>query len=159
MSDYTPAPQVRRIADDLLLDHHTHLLGVEIRYVFVTPTPKSKGELVWGRARKVSGLSAFLAHDIPVDEIVDDEADWSFFVIEIARDVWDAIDQKARIALVDHELCHCDVAEDDDGNRRLVTRPHDIEEFRDVVRRHGLWRPDVAAFAGAVQLQLAGDAS
>lgn len=159
MSDYTPAPQVRRLADDLILDHHRHLMGVDIRFVFVDPIPVSKGKQVWGRARKVGGLNAFLGHRIPEDEIVDGDRDWSFFVIEIARDVWDHLEPAGRMALLDHELCHCDIGEDAEGNRKLVTRAHDIEEFQEVVRRHGLWRPDVESFAGAVQLTLAGDAA
>lgn len=159
MADYTPAPQVRRLADDLILDHHKHLMGVPIRYVFVDPVPTSKGKQVWGRARKVSGLNAFLAAGVGEDEIVHEDSDWSFFVIEIARDIWDHLEPAGRRALVDHELCHCDIGEDSEGNRKLVTRAHDVEEFQEVVRRHGLWRSDVERFASAVQLTLTGDAA
>ncbi|SDU42295.1 putative metallopeptidase [Jiangella alkaliphila] len=72
---------------------------------------------------------------------------------------WELLNEKQRVALVDHELCHFEVIEDDevDGGRRLATRGHDLEEFTAVVERHGLWRPEVEAFAGAAigaQLEL-----
>lgn len=76
----------------------------------------------------------------------------SFFVIEIASDMWGTDDELGnrfglsdaqRVALVDHELCHCTVNED--GVPTLLH--HDVEEFGQVVERHGLWKPDLAWFA------------
>jgi hypothetical protein len=55
-----------------------------------------------------------------------------------------------RVALVDHELCHFGREEDDKGNRSWVLVSHDIEEFKGIVERWGLWRPDLVVFSGAV---------
>lgn len=43
-----------------------------------------------------------------------------------------------------------------DDNAGLVRgiRGHDVEEFREVVERHGAWKPDLAEFAEALQLSL-----
>lgn len=150
------APEVARIADELIPKHHDHLnrTDVEIKYFFREPAAKSRGRLVYGQASKVGGRSAFLvklehAERLEIDEPID------FFVIEMAHTLWCGLTEPQRRALVDHELSHCDVELDEAGERKLVMRGHDVEEFADVVKRHGLWRPNVVAFtevAKAAQL-------
>lgn len=142
MALFAPAPAVAKIAAGLIKRHHPALGDAPVVYVFRTPAQRTKGRLVLGSARKVSGLNAFLAA-MASGEPVDGDADHSFFVMEIAEEEWDEASRSERIALVDHELCHMGV--DEDG--RLFIRGHDLEEFIDVVRRHGLWREDVAEFA------------
>lgn len=148
---HRPAPAVARIAATLIGQHHTHLADVRIDYVFRSETAKSNGKAIWGKARKITGLNAFLA--TPEDERpVDDDID-EFFVIEIAEPVWAILSENERKALVDHELCHC-TTEQKGGELKLKLRPHDLEEFVQIVRRHGLWRDDVENFANAVQMVL-----
>lgn len=149
---YRPAPAVARVAGELIPKHHQHLHGVRIDYVFRSETAKSNGKEIWGKARKITGLNAFLAtpeDERPVEDDIDD-----FFVIEISEPVWAILDPAERAALVDHELCHLTVEEDKDDNLKLKLRPHDLEEFVAIVRRHGLWRDDVETFAAAVQMVL-----
>jgi hypothetical protein len=56
------------------------------------------------------------------------------------------------VALVDHELCHAwALADQDEDNDeadpvKLSLRPHDLEEFSCIVRRHGMWREDIEDF-------------
>lgn len=144
-AEFTAAPEVEAIARDLIGAHHKHLINVPIRYVFRSEAAKSGGKIVWGKARKIGGLQAFLAvkeDDLPVMETEGNE----FFVIEIARDIWEDLTDAARAALVDHELMHCETEGD-----KLVISPHDVEEFSGIIRRHGLWRDDVKIFAQAVK--------
>lgn len=148
---YSYAPEVEDIAVRLIAAHHTHLLDnghVRVEYLFRSETQETNGKTVWGKARKVSSLNAFLA--IPKDEASSDIAEAPevepFFVIEIAADVWRTISSKQRIALVDHELSHCRVRLTD-GTVKLAVAPHDIEAFESDVRRHGLWRKDIEHFA------------
>jgi len=62
---------------------------------------------------------------------------------------------KQMAALLGHELCHCDVArdkhgeakEDERGRPIWRIRRHDIEEFDDVVDRHGCWESEIEHFA------------
>lgn len=146
--EYWRAPEVAKVADELIPKHHDHLnrTDVTIKYLFRHPAAKSHGRIVYGKADKVSGRSAYLValeHDHRIDE--DEPVD--FFVVEIAHEPWVGLTPDQRRALVDHELCHLDVELDDDGNRKLGTLGHDLEEFTAVVKRHGLWRPTVAKFA------------
>lgn len=138
---YTPAPEVQRIAERLIEKHHEHLRLVRIEYIFVTELVKKGGRLIWGDARKVSGLSAWLA--TPENERSDEPN--PFFVLEIILPMWNRLDEKQRLALVDHELSH--FSTDDAGKPVMV--PHDLEEFTGVVQRHGLWRPEVEFFIEA----------
>lgn len=157
---YRPAAAAERIAKELIPEHHEHLVPVEIRYLFVDPIPKSNGRSVWGRARKVSGLNAYLLAQPNIDaELINERlpgGDFELFVIEIAEMIWLDLKPQAQRALVDHELSHCWAGEGADGVYRLSTVPHDVEEFRAVIERNGMWKPDVVEFAKTVeQLTLA----
>lgn len=154
---YFDAPEVKEVAEQLIPKYHQHLLDfqVKIRYVFVDKTPMSKGKEVWGTCRKITGLSAHLE---------DSKSDEPFFVITISKDIWDVLPPDKREALVDHELCHAwaevkqsddeadadaDAEIEQDNPVKLSVKPHDLEEFSCIVRRHGLWRESVADFVEA----------
>ena len=151
---YTPAPDVRAIAEDLIPKYHQHLDGVRIEYVMGDKTPKHGGKETWGYVRKVSSLPAYLASD-PADQKGGDVA--PFFVMVISEPVWVNLMPDKRVALVDHELCHCGVEVDDEGNSKLVTIPHDLEEFTSIVRRYGLWREEVRDFFHTAKAKSKGD--
>lgn len=143
---YSSAPEVAAIARSIIEEHHTHLLSHDVRveFLFVEPTPKSKGKEVWGKAQKVTSLAAFLASPEPDDT---DEANKPFFAITIARAIWIWLKPAQRAALIDHELCHCWAEPDENGDVALSILAHDLEEFNAVVQRHGIWRGDVGRFA------------
>lgn len=194
MAEFWPAPEVREIAEDLIPRHHDHLQNVRIEYVFRDKCAKDKGRDVWGKARKVSGLNAFLSRKARADLLRDgvgtvtkddtkvtishgdNSVDTTvtemkrvaetlsasaqanphdYFVIEIAQEAWRFLSDTQKIALVDHELCHLTTDYNDAGERVLAIAPHDVEEFAEVVKRHGLWSGDVKAFINqATQLSL-----
>lgn len=89
---YRPAAAAERIAKELIPKHHEHLVPVEIRYLFVDPVPKASGRTVWGRARTVSGLNAYLLAQPNLDPETAQErlpgGDFEIFVIEFAEMVW-----------------------------------------------------------------------
>jgi hypothetical protein len=153
MTSYTTAPAVERIAEKLIEQHHRHLLDVPIRYLWRDKAASSKGNVVLGKARKVTGLPAHLVHLVRKDEPPEEV---EFFVLEIAADMWQTLTEPQRVALVDHELCHLgvEIPERADADRKLVIRGHDLEEFAAVVERHGLWRPAIETFRAAVDAQL-----
>lgn len=140
---YTYAPDVAKIAGALIEEHHTHLDGIRIEYVFRSEAAVTGGKQVWGKARKITGLNAYLATNAYLDQTGDGEGPDPFFVVEIAADIWAELNDAQRIALVDHELCHCGITVDDDGAMKLATLAHDLEEFQAVVHRHGMWRPEI----------------
>lgn len=138
MTTYRHAPEVKTIADKLINKHHRDLRDVKhrIRYVFRDEAQTTKGRVVMGKARTVGGLNAWLA------EPIDGETP-AFYVMEIAEDEWDMLDEHQRVALVDHELCHYAPEVNDEGVWQLKIRAHDLEEFVAVVARHGMWRPEI----------------
>jgi len=84
-------------------------------------------------------------------------ADYDFIIV-LNKSAWDEFTKEQKLALLDHELCHIMPSEDkngehqqDDHGRKLFrTRRHDIEEFSDVVRRHGLYKKDLEKLAEIV---------
>ncbi|HVV37613.1 MAG TPA: putative metallopeptidase [Acidimicrobiales bacterium] len=148
--EYRYASEAGRIAGELIPEHHRGLIGCRIEFVFRSKATKTKGRVVLGSARKLTGLNAWLAGQMSEDSIVPEQ----FFVIELAEDEWINLSERQRRALVDHELSHCDAYIDDDGELKLSTRGHDLEEFTSIVERHGLWKGDVRRFVavGAPQL-------
>ena len=149
MAKYRPAPAVERIAEELIPKYHEHLEGVRIEYVFRDKASSKGGKVVAGRAHLKSGLVAYLAQDRPSESF--DLNDERFFVIEIAEDVWSALEAAQREALVDHELSHCMLdVDEDDGSWDLSIVGHDVEEFAAVIERHGLWQPDLANLGAVI---------
>lgn len=134
------APEVEAIAEELIADIHTDLGAVRIEYLFMDKVPMSNGRLVLGRARRVSGMAAFFAQfgHTRLEDADRFESIAPFGVVEIAEPTWVGLKPRQQRALVDHELCHLRVDFDVDPPR-LGIRGHDFEEFRSVLRRHGLW--------------------
>lgn len=148
---YELAPAVEAIARTLIDEHHPHLLSKRILYIFRSRHAKSGRRIVMGRAKIISGLNAFLAMDEYGSAVKENvlgeevgEAPDPFFLIEIAKDLWMGMDPATRRALVDHELAHCGI-----NGEKICTMPHDVEDFTAIVRRHGLWTPDLAALVKA----------
>lgn len=149
---YSIAPQVANIAERLVKEHHDHLVDIHVEYVFRSEHAERHGHVVLGKARKVSGLNAFLVgrYRAAVDDL-DASVDEPFFVIEIASDLWHVMDAKEREALVDHELSHCRTKMSKDLELQLFVAPHDVEEFSSVLARHGLWRKNLRQFLKAAK--------
>lgn len=152
---YSSAPEVERVAGPIIEHHHSHLRAnaVKVVYLFTDKAEKKAGKVVLGTARKVTGLTAYLA-----EQDADDPED-QFFLICIWETWWRSrsTTDAQRAALVDHELCCC--FSEEEVNRQLATTgrillsmvPHDITEFNDVAARHGAWQPDIDAFLKAIE--------
>lgn len=136
MTEWIKAPEeVLTIAEELIEDHYKHLLGVNIGFIFRDEAPNSGGKITLGKASVVP------AHMRPY---VDFE-----FMIWLAEDKWHLANDLQKRALVDHELAHCIFKE---GNPAM--RPHDIEEFNDILERYGLWKADLWAAKTAMHTAL-----
>lgn len=133
-----------RIMEDCIAAHHPHLCEAKIALAWCTSWKADvDGHLRLGQCQKVTEVHREL-HDYD-------------FVILLNQVVWNTAEfgEKQRCALIDHELCHADVKRDDDGEEsrdarsRIVyrIRKHDIEEFAEIVDRHGLYKSDLEAFA------------
>ena len=70
--------------------------------------------------------------------------------MEIALDQWNELADTQRKALIDHLLECCTGEEDEDdggGDMKWSVREPDVQEFSAILRRHGAWNDDLAAFA------------
>ena len=138
--EYTEAHEAAKLAQTIIKNYHTHLQTTRIDFLFVDKPIKIKGKTVAGRARKISGLTAYLATR-PNEEPQD------FFVIEISKLAWDRYKPKQKKALVDHELKHCWI----DENGKLTTVGHDCEEFYEIIDRYGLWDESLQGMGRVMQ--------
>ena len=133
------ADPVEHIANRLIQAHHSHLADAKILYLFTSAKRKKCDRVRLGSAQKLSGLLRYLSSGTAASV-----ADGYDFVVLIGSNEWRSLEEHQRMALVDHELSHCWRYEkvDRKGNTtdRWGLRGHDLEEFTDVVARHGLWR-------------------
>lgn len=129
------AEQPEAIAKVLIRKLHDHLVPARIAFVF-RKEMKRGDVLTLGKAKKAAAMLVFLA-----------EVD---FLIVFNWTVWRTLEPHQRVALVDHELCHC-ILNSEKG--KWATAHHDVEEFGGVIRRWGEWKPDLEAFAEALAEQ------
>jgi len=126
---------------------HEEMYGAKIALAYRKRLKSDKdGHLILGRCVKVSDLQKEFS---PFD-----------FIIVLNKEVWQdtGFDEKKKMALLDHELCHAALALDKNHDRKndekgrtcYRLRKHDIEEFRSVVEHHGCYKADLAKFAEAL---------
>lgn len=136
-------PEVYRLLDELVAAHHPHLASATIAIAWQFGINEdADGHYVLGRARKASDID-YQLHGYD-------------FLITLNSEAWNRADftGEMRRALLDHELCHCAVTQDASGEDKVDEhgrtvwriRKHDIEEFHEVVTRHGVWKKDLQAF-------------
>lgn len=149
MMQFRLAKEIQTVAHDLIVNYHPHLVNARIEFLFTDKISKSHGKVVWAKTQKVSGVSAFLSNmkwaQTYSEKMEDDSLAYNepFFVIMAPYEIWCKLDATQRKALIDHELTHIGV----DDNDNLTLRGHDIEVFSDVVRRYGLWHGELQVFA------------
>lgn len=149
---YRVANEVRKIAQPIIADHHRHLVNTRIEFLFSDTMPTRGGAEVWATTRKISGLASFLASEDEYPSTWIDKEDDSegapeypgpFFVMVVSSPIWPDLTVAQKKALVEHELCHMQVSEE---TEKLSLQGHFIEEFPEVVKRHGLWRREAEVF-------------
>ena len=135
-----------RLMEDLIDKHHSHLKDAKMAICWRFGwNQDADGRLSLGRAKKASDLDRALK-----------EYD---FAILLNWEAWNkgGLDQAQKAAVIDHELCHCQVVvdrngetkTDEEGRTVYRVRKHDVEEFKDVVSRHGLYTSELASLAEA----------
>ena len=114
------------------------LADFSVTYLWRRKGGKSRGQLVYGRCQKPSGV---LKHAIKSDFVVSLSADH-------CRD--NGFGPQELTALLFHELLHISVGED--GKPKLVG--HDFEGFTREIAEFGLWRESALEMARAMQMAL-----
>lgn len=132
---------------DLRAAYHSHLDSARIALAWRRSLrPDVDGRLVLGRCQRASDLQR--------------EISTYDFIILLNQEAWDhpEFGDARRKALLDHELCHAEASLNEEGDQRRDergrpiwrTRKHDIEEFREIVERHGLYKQDLEKFAQTI---------
>jgi hypothetical protein len=155
---YRRSVEAKGLVEGVAAEHHPHVLAVGLEVVLLEKTPTSKGRAVWGRAKKVSGLPAFLVATARDGGGTDyEEQPEDFFVAEFSEGIWEMLSPSGRAALADHVLSQMQVEEDEEtGDVSLAVVSPPVAEFADVIERRGLWREDLRQMVaqGAQQLSL-----
>lgn len=161
-----------QIGHELISKVHWHLADVPVLFMFQDEPDKVKGKVALATARKLgakevpylqmaidAGADGFdqmpgfaegaICRDMSGYSQVGNEME-TVFVITVWEKAWERLSRRQRVALIDHELCHCAIIEDEETGRLKATMVgHDIEEFNGVVQRHGQWLEDVTNFIDA----------
>jgi len=127
-------------APDYILDvmrrlidlYHEPLKEARIGVIMRSEAPRTGGRIILGKAEKVSPKAQLYA---PYD-----------FIIWLSKDQYQLLAPLQREALIDHELCHCQWEAD-----AASLRPHDVEEFTEILERYGYWWPQAGEFAAVAQ--------
>lgn len=136
--------QPYQILEDLLETVHGELQDAKFAIAWrLGWRADANGLLRLGQCRKRSDL--------------DRELDAFDFVILLNKEAWPTLNDKQKLALIDHEMCHAQIVMDTDGEakyddrNRLVCRirKHDVEEFQQIVDRHGCYTQELSKIAQA----------
>jgi hypothetical protein len=134
------------LMDELIRQHHGHLTDAKIALAWRSGwKADADGVLRLGQCRKASDLDREL-HGFDAVILLNEEA------LNAA-----AFGEVQTRALLDHELTHLEVTKDEAGETKFDEqgrvvyriRKHDIEEFREIVARHGCWISGLEEFARA----------
>ena len=139
---------VYRNMEQLIVDHHSHLADAKIALAWHRGwNEDADGRVKLGTCKKGSDL--------------DRELHGFDFVITLNENIFEAssFTEEHKAAVIDHELCHAAVDLDADGkpkaderNRNCYRlRRHEIEEFSDVVARHGIYTGNLEKMAAAIE--------
>lgn len=143
--EFTPAPDLERIADALIERHH-HRVASEatIIYLWRDKAWKAKGKVVFGKCQKPTGLlKHFAAADVVIALAADALRDMGATYRQIEAALW-------------HELCHVGETEEPDDSKEdwvpeLTILPHDFEGFATELTLFGDWRSDLTTAVHAVR--------
>jgi len=136
---YDSGDAIESVANGLIPQYHPELTSARMAYVFVDRAGKKAGKEVMGVTKKIGGVHEYLL-----------EKD---FLIVIALDKWNELNEGQRLALVDHLLERCTGEEDEStGEMRWKVREPDVQEFASILQRRGVWHSDLSGFVSVAQL-------
>ena len=142
-SRYYLAPAIRAVADTIISRYHPHLQEAAIAYLLRRGAWKRRGHVVTGKAVAAPEQWRYLSG-----------CDLALIINE---EVWQGLGNKGREVLLDHELSHFTApTADKRGNLHWALREHDLQEFSEVVKRHGVCCGDhrrLVAAAGQLDLE------
>jgi len=146
--NWKAADEVMDAMRDLVANHHPDLaLYVdEIAVIFKDKASQVGNKTILGKSATAPAILHILG-------------DGTYkFIITLAADEWKDLNQKEKLALLDHHLCACRTDEDDSGKVKTWIEPPDVAFYRDELERHGVWRTSGKPATPDLIQQLFGDA-
>lgn len=133
---------VAEIANKLIANYHPHLVMANFLYCSRNKAQKQGGVAVAGTVKKASPLERHLGSFVLEN---DKEPD---FIMIIALSWWNNATPSQRTAQIDHLLMQC-MADDEDesGDVKYYKRPPEVQEFPEIVGRHGQWNDSLQNMA------------
>jgi hypothetical protein len=136
--------ELRERSEALIAKHHPHLADKQILYLRTDAKTKCQPKLLGPFERFLSSGDAESVDEGAELVLVVNDQDWLY-----------VCDTGKADAMADHLLSHVEEQEDKDGEKFLAIVKHPIEEFHDVITRHGLWRSELRHLGDIVrQLEL-----
>lgn len=139
--------EVYAVMDQLIASHHEHLVDSEadIALIWLLKPSHSAGKLALGKTVKATDVQNALIG------LTSKKLSGYQFVIFLDASAWEKFVPDQREALMDHLLCHAfaeleEQNQQGNGGWKFKLRKHDIEEFSEVVQRHGLYLKDLQDF-------------
>jgi hypothetical protein len=141
--DREAASDLYDLMEELRGEYHDDLEGASIALAWRHGWKADPdGRVILGQMKKAADLDRQL-HDFD-------------FILLLNFEVWSHVEfsEAQKRALLDHELCHGARALDADREPRYTPdgravyriRKHTIEEFHEIVERHGQWKGDIQTF-------------
>lgn len=135
MDRWKAGEEVQDTVKTLIGEAHPHLADIcdDIICIFKEKASRKGGQPTLGKTSKAPALISLLG-----------ERDYQF-VIELAADTWNELDEAQKKALLDHQLCFIGGEEDEkSGEMKYHITSPDISYFSSEVERNGHWRPDLS---------------
>lgn len=131
MAEYWESKELTELGVEILNNYHEEKMDARFAFIFISKMKKmGKAEKIQDK-HKAAGL----------------EAD---FLIIINNEEYHSLNKNQKKALLDHELTHCEVEEDEESGENVFSiREHTFEEFPEVISRWGAWED------GAEQMETA----
>ena len=142
-----PRLEPYKIMDELRKSNHDSIKDANILLAYRKGWKSNvDGHIILGKCIKASELQRELV-------------DWDF-VILLNFEVWNSAEftREKKLALLDHELCHAEPALDKEGEPKVTAsgkkvwriREHDVQEFTEIIARHGCYKKDLQRFAETI---------
>jgi hypothetical protein len=146
--------------DQVFLSGQPYELLAEIRAEQHFDTAAAKIALAWRKGTKANADGKIvLGRCVKATDLQRELVDYDF-VIVLNKEFWEdpEFDRAKKLALLDHEMCHAARALDSEGEPMIDSkqrpvwrvRGHDVEEFEEIVARHGVWKRDLERFVEAI---------
>ncbi len=118
---FTDAPEVQRIAGEVIKEEGLNLRGATVTYLAVNPYISKT--IVAKCIKTAKELEYYSKCD---------------YLIEVSAEVWQQLTDEDKYRIVHHELLHIDPEWDEKTDATNFTlRKHDLQDFKEIVNKYG----------------------